>query len=146
MCVNIFYDFILFQRPIVAFSIENKIMVNAKQRRIAKSREHNPLWKANREDNESKSIERPAKRFKNDYDKKPDGDEVTKFSGTNSKPGTSVKLRAKFKLKEQALRHREQIKNENKNKKIKRKIQEIKTNQALSRKEVKVKFNLIKYT
>ncbi|XP_057329594.1 RNA-binding protein 28 [Microplitis mediator] len=134
------------RRPIVAFSIENKIMVNAKQRRIAKSREHNPLWKANQEDNDNKSIERPFKRFKKDHDKKPDADEVTKFSGTNSKPGTSVKLRAKFKLKEQALRHREQIKNENKNKKIKRKIQEIKTNQALSRKEIKPKLGKKKPT
>ncbi|XP_042227447.1 RNA-binding protein 28-like [Homarus americanus] len=33
------------QRPIVEFSLENRSVLNARQKRVEKSREKNPLWK-----------------------------------------------------------------------------------------------------
>lgn len=36
------------QRPIVEFSIENRNALNARQKRLEKSREKNPLWKGNK--------------------------------------------------------------------------------------------------
>ena len=36
------------QRPIVEFSIENRTALNARQKRLEKSREKNPLWKGNK--------------------------------------------------------------------------------------------------
>ncbi|EFN79663.1 RNA-binding protein 28 [Harpegnathos saltator] len=55
------------RRPIVGFSIENRIMVNAKKRRIEKSREHNPLcskYKGKREAVDTKEKELPKKRVR----------------------------------------------------------------------------------
>ena len=37
------------QRPIIEFSIENRSALNARQKRLEKSREKNPLWKGNKE-------------------------------------------------------------------------------------------------
>ncbi|KAG8042250.1 hypothetical protein G9C98_004884, partial [Cotesia typhae] len=134
------------KRPIVAFSIESKAILNAKERRIKSSREKNPLWKNNKRDNDDKSSDPPVKRFKYNNEGKSEDEDAQKFSGINSKPGAPLKLRAKFKLKEQALRHREQLKTEKKNKKAQRRIKEIKTNEKLSRKEVKPKIGLKKPT
>ncbi|CAG5096374.1 Similar to SPBC4F6.14: Uncharacterized RNA-binding protein C4F6.14 (Schizosaccharomyces pombe (strain 972 / ATCC 24843)) [Cotesia congregata] len=127
------------KRPIVAFSIESKAILNAKERRIKSSREKNPLWKDNKRDYYDKSSDPPVKRLKNNNEEKFEDEDAQKFSGINSKPGAPLKLRAKFKLKEQALRHREQLKTEKKNAKSKRRIKEIKTSESLSRKEIKPK-------
>ncbi|XP_044580738.1 RNA-binding protein 28 isoform X2 [Cotesia glomerata] len=127
------------KRPIVAFSIESKTILNAKERRIKSSREKNPLWKDNKRDYDNKSSDPPVKRLKNNNEEKFEDEDAQKFSGINSKPGAPLKLRAKFKLKEQAFRHREQLKTEKKNKKAKRRIKEMKTNESLSRKEIKPK-------
>ncbi|KAG5321548.1 RBM28 protein, partial [Acromyrmex heyeri] len=53
------------RRPIVGFSIENRILVNAKERRIKKSREHNPLWSGNKDKKKNEDKEEvPTKRVK----------------------------------------------------------------------------------
>ncbi|XP_014477465.1 PREDICTED: RNA-binding protein 28 isoform X2 [Dinoponera quadriceps] len=65
------------RRPIIGFSIENRIMVNAKERRIQKSREHNPLCSKHKEKRKAEDVkveELPNKRVKmrklNDSDEK----------------------------------------------------------------------------
>lgn len=142
------------KRPIVAFSIENRIMVNAKQRRIEKSREKNPLWLGDptkREGEDDNKKERPAKRFKSDNKTVSDERTVKKskhidveksltkpFAGMEGKPGEN-KLRSKFKLKTQAALHHQTLKKEKKMSKSAKKL-ELKRKQAeAAKREVKPK-------
>lgn len=69
---------LILQRPIVAFSIENRVVVNAKKRRIAKSRKNNPLCAEYVKPVEQQK-EPPTKKRKNDQE---DGGS---FSGVQSK-------------------------------------------------------------
>lgn len=91
-------------------------MVNAKERRIQKSREHNPLWPGNKNKrkNEDTKDEVPAKRVKvrksNDLDEKP-------YAGTTSKLGQD-KLRSNFNLKSQAELHTRTVKKQKKLNKV----------------------------
>ncbi|KAK0099071.1 hypothetical protein PV326_008385 [Microctonus aethiopoides] len=136
------------KRPIVAFSIENRVMVNAKQRRIEKSRERNPLWMGKRKGdlNNDKSNEPPLKRPNNHSKKQQEtnsqsnnNEDVEGFAGITSKPGASTKLRSKYKLKSQIELHNKVLKNEKKKKKIERVRRDQKIEQKLSRKEIKPK-------
>ncbi|XP_015124581.1 RNA-binding protein 28 [Diachasma alloeum] len=144
------------RRPIVGFSIENRIMVNAKQQRAQKSRHNNPLWKGKRStDSRLEKADGPSvKRFKKIEDKndrpdgksevpeeifKPVGDErVSKFSGITSRPGDR-KMRSKFNLKTQAQLHAKIQKGQKKERKIKRKVMEQEVIETNSRKEIKPK-------
>ncbi|XP_034948872.1 RNA-binding protein 28 [Chelonus insularis] len=104
-------------RPIVAFSIENKVIVNVKKRRIEKSRERNPLWRKkyglDDMNDSKKSIESAPKRMKNNPDNtNKDDTQIPQFSGLTSKPGKSGKLRSTYKLKTQAVLHNKIRKNE----------------------------------
>lgn len=87
-------------------------MVNAKDRRIQKSREHNPLWPGNKNKrkNEDTKEEVPAKRIKarklNDLDEK-------SYAGITSKLGQD-KLRSNFNLKSQADLHTQTVKKQKK--------------------------------
>ncbi|KAL6258760.1 hypothetical protein P5V15_010708 [Pogonomyrmex californicus] len=100
------------RRPIIGFSIENRVMVNAKARRLQKSRENNPLCSENKNKRKNDDTEKEisAKRVKvrklNDSDEKP-------YTGITSKLGQD-KLRSKFKLKTQAELHMRAIKKQKK--------------------------------
>ncbi|KYN07053.1 PREDICTED: RNA-binding protein 28 [Cyphomyrmex costatus] len=98
------------RRPIVGFSIENRILVNAKERRIRKSREHNPLWSGNTDKRKNKDKEEVrTKRVKvrklNDQEKS--------YAGMTSKLGQD-KLRSNFNLKSQAALHTMTVKKQKK--------------------------------
>ncbi|KYN22776.1 PREDICTED: RNA-binding protein 28 [Trachymyrmex cornetzi] len=99
------------RRPIVGFSIENRILVNAKERRIQKSREHNPLWSGNKDKkkNEDKK-EVPTKRVKV---RKLNDQEEKSYAGMTSKFGQD-KLRSNFNLKSQADLHTMTVKKQKK--------------------------------
>merc|ERR1719328_390464 len=43
------------QRPIIEFSVENRTALNARQKRLQKSREKNPTWKGNKSDTASET-------------------------------------------------------------------------------------------
>lgn len=87
-------------------------MVNAKERRIQKSREQNPLWSGNKNKRKNEDIkeEVPAKRVKvrklNDLDEK-------SYAGMTSKLGQD-KLRSNFNLKSQADLHTRTVKKQKK--------------------------------
>lgn len=100
------------RRPIVGFSIENRILVNAKERRIQKSRENNPLWSGNKNKrkNEGTKDDVPAKRVK--VRKLKDPNEKS-FAGTAGKLGQD-KLRSNFNLKSQAELHKRTVKKQKK--------------------------------
>ena len=59
------------QRPIIEFSIENRTALNAREKRLQKSKEKNPLWKGNKnvETSVGKKHERPN--CKQEVDEKP---------------------------------------------------------------------------
>ncbi|XP_014208656.1 RNA-binding protein 28 [Copidosoma floridanum] len=140
------------QRPIVAFSIENRVMVNAKQKRHEKSLQHNPTWKrsadgddyGNAQSKVSKKAQEnkpnPNKRHKNSS--RPLGvsesEEVKKFAGVTSRPGNTGMI-GKFFLKKQAKMHEENLKRQKKQKKGAKKMTAQKFEQAASRKEAKPK-------
>ena len=59
------------QRPIVEFSIENKTALNARQKRLQKSREKNPLWKGNKSQNNPEIAKHEKPKLKEQIDDKP---------------------------------------------------------------------------
>ncbi|KAL6426036.1 hypothetical protein ACFW04_008962 [Cataglyphis niger] len=93
------------RRPIVGFSIENRILVNAKDRRIQKSRDRNPLWSGNKNKRKSEDAEEeiPTKRVKA---RRVNEKELNKksYTGITSELGED-KLRSNFTLKSQAKLH-----------------------------------------
>ncbi|XP_012279584.1 protein timeless homolog [Orussus abietinus] len=112
------------KRPIVAFSIENRVMVNAKQKRVEKSRERNPNWPGN-----------VSKKAKIESKKRSDG---KSYVGLTSKPG-EIKMRSKFRRKEQALLHKETLKKERKKTKVVKRMQERRKEEREARRTVKPK-------
>ncbi|KAL0117999.1 hypothetical protein PUN28_008993 [Cardiocondyla obscurior] len=103
------------RRPIVGFSIENRILVNAKEKRIQKSRENNPLWSGNKNKrkNEDSKEEVPSKKIKIG---KLNNSEEKSFVGITSKLGHG-NLRSNFKLKSQIQLHTQTVKKQKKLKK-----------------------------
>ncbi|XP_076302436.1 LOW QUALITY PROTEIN: RNA-binding protein 28-like [Lasioglossum baleicum] len=125
------------RRPIVSFSIENRVMVNAKQKRLEKSRENNPLWtknKSKRKDNDV-SEEVSTKRLKIDNE---DKSSIKPYTGMIGKRGEN-KLRSKHNLINQAMVHNETVKKEKKLKKSSKKLVMKKKQKAVDKKEVKPK-------
>ncbi|XP_012061488.1 PREDICTED: RNA-binding protein 28 [Atta cephalotes] len=99
------------RRPIVGFSIENRILVNAKEKRIQKSREHNPLWFGNKDKKKNEDKEEvPTKRVKV---RKLNDQEEKSYAGMTSKLGQD-KLRSNFNLKSQAELHTMTVKKQKK--------------------------------
>ena len=125
------------RRPIVSFSIENRVMVNAKQKRLQKSRENNPLWsgnkvKAKREDtNQEIAVKRLETENKDKFNIKP-------YTGMVGKPGEN-KLRSKYNLKIQAMVHSQAVKKEKKIKKSSKKLEMKRKQRIADRNEVKPK-------
>lgn len=120
-----------FQRPIVAFAIENRIMVNAKLKRLEKSRQRNPLYGKRPQPAEAVKLdERHGKKSRNTNDES--------FAGSKSKPGDTTK-KGKFFFSKQAERHKDNLKKQKKtNKKIKQMAIQ-KKEQAVKRKEKRVR-------
>lgn len=94
--------------------------MNAKERRIQKSREHNPFWSENkgkRKNEDSKEVEIPTKRVKKV--RKTDDSSEKSYTGIVGKLGQD-KLRSNFNLKSQAELHGQAVRKEKKlNKTIK---------------------------
>ncbi|CAL1689512.1 unnamed protein product [Lasius platythorax] len=102
------------RRPIVGFSIENRILVNAKERRIQKSRDRNPLWSGNKNKRKSEDAkeEIPIKRVKDRKVIENESNEKS-YTGIIGKLGQD-KLRSNFKLKSQAELHMRAMKKQKK--------------------------------
>ncbi|KOC66322.1 RNA-binding protein 28, partial [Habropoda laboriosa] len=147
------------RRPIVSFSIENRVMVNAKQKRLQKSRENNPLWAGNKfkrkaEDTngevptkrlkvenkvkrkgENTNHEVPTKKLKNE---KVDESDLKPYAGMVGKLGQN-KLRSKHNLKTQAMLHGQTVRKEKKMKKASKKLETKIQQKIANHKEVKPK-------
>ncbi|KDR23731.1 RNA-binding protein 28 isoform X3 [Zootermopsis nevadensis] len=112
------------RRPIVAFSVENKAIMNIKQKRLEKSRAKNPLYtgqnivkRGNKRTNSSRDDENSAQsRAENG---KIVTEETEQFLGVTAKPG-SKKLRTRFGLKSQAEIHKQSIHKDKRKQKQKR--------------------------
>ncbi|XP_012255733.2 RNA-binding protein 28 [Athalia rosae] len=157
------------KRPIVAFSIENRVMVNAIKKRIEKSRERNPLWNGKEQTNTRDRVWTNKRKFadgesgddkKSKLRRKPVGNKRIKrdqLSATNppvenatgnediqSYAGVTSKagerkMRSRFNLKSQAVLHKQTLRKELKNKKSKAKIQLQKKEARISRNEIRPK-------
>ncbi|XP_032684594.1 RNA-binding protein 28 isoform X2 [Odontomachus brunneus] len=122
------------KRPIVGFSIENRIMMNAKERRIQKSREHNPLcskYKGKRKAEDITVEELSNKRVKT---RKLDDSNEMFYAGITSKLGQN-KLRSNFNLKSQAALHIKTVKKERKLRKTTKQTEVTKKEKAKKKKE-----------
>lgn len=109
------------RRPILTFSIENKKMINARLKRLEKSKVNN-LKKnelqhtENKEGNKlSKSSSR--KRKFSETQVADTENELKQFSGVTAKPGSKQKMRSRYKLSTQAKLHYENLKKEKKRQK-----------------------------
>ncbi|XP_066591352.1 RNA-binding protein 28 [Prorops nasuta] len=104
------------RRPIVGFSVENRVMVKAKERRVQKSREKNPLWQDR--NLKRKGEDKTGDRVPSKVQKLRKEDDNSSFAGTTGKPGEK-KLRSKSKLKAQAELH-SKVRKERKQKTVKK--------------------------
>uniref|UniRef100_A0A1B6GH73 RRM domain-containing protein n=1 Tax=Cuerna arida TaxID=1464854 RepID=A0A1B6GH73_9HEMI len=107
-------------RPIVAFSIENRSVLNSKTNRMIKSRQKNPLCK----DYKAKE-EVPAKKSKYESNTKHEEQSEPEFAGVTAKPGSTVKMRQKYKLTNQAQQHLQDVKKQKKEIKMNRKLRRV---------------------
>uniref|UniRef100_A0A1B6HF17 RRM domain-containing protein n=2 Tax=Homalodisca liturata TaxID=320908 RepID=A0A1B6HF17_9HEMI len=107
-------------RPIVAFSIENRSVLNSKTNRMIKSRQKNPLCK----DYKAKE-EVPAKKSKYESNSKHEEQNEPEFAGVTAKPGSTVKMRQKYKLTNQAQQHLQDVKKQKKEMKMNRKLRRV---------------------
>ncbi|XP_045478929.1 RNA-binding protein 28 [Harmonia axyridis] len=113
------------KRPIVTFSIEKKTALQAKQKRLERSKMKNPvsrnynpkLVEEEKKQNEQKAINKSKSV---DKDKKIKNDNLQDFAGIPGKPGVQ-RMRNNFKLSQQAAKHFESVKNEKKKKKTMKK-------------------------
>lgn len=142
----IFLHILLFiQRPIVSFSIENRVLVNAKQKRLQKSRENNPLCSENNSNNnnnkrkgENANAEVTIKKLKVENVDKSD---QKSYVGMIGKPGEN-KLRSKFNIKNQAILHNQTLKKEKKMKKSSKKLEIKRRANIANKNEIKVSIHL----
>lgn len=110
-------------RPIVSFSIEDKSVANIKAKRLEKSIANNPTA------NKTTARKRPNRQERRQKKREANGqttvpDDTNTFSGTASQPGSFVKSRPRWKIKEQAQEHFKNLSSEKKSaKKLKEKIQ-----------------------
>ncbi|XP_057658638.1 RNA-binding protein 28 [Diorhabda carinulata] len=115
------------KRPIITFSIENKSIIKAREKRLEKSKQYNPLSKSFKPEGNEKIFKRNGKISRKTFDKnkKPNTsqleDDLPKFGGVTAKPGTKDKLRSRYKLVNQAKLHHENLKKEKKRKKTAKK-------------------------
>lgn len=111
------------QRPIVAFSIENKAIMNIKQKRLEKSQAKNPLCT---DQHIGKRDNKKAKLLQSDEDLDQQrlkngnlGQEETEdFVGVTAKPG-NTKLPTRFGLQTQARIHKQAVHKANYRQKVK---------------------------
>lgn len=109
---------IVFQRPIVAFSIENRAILNIKMKRLERSRQKNPLSKDYKPDEEE---EVPAKKSRFEKEENYKGQYEPEYAGLVAKPG-GLKMRKKHKLQNQAIQHKQDVKKQKHEMKMSRKV------------------------
>lgn len=103
------------KRPIVTFSIENKKMINARLKRLEKSKTNNKNIEAEHtEHKDGKKFTKMSRKRKFNETKEvaTTENEVNQFSGVTAKPGTKQKMRSRYKLSTQAKLHYENLKKE----------------------------------
>jgi nucleolar protein 4 len=108
----------------VAFSIENKAIMNIKQKRLERSRARNPLYtdqhSVKHGNSRTKSLRNDEdsgqKRIENENTVK---EETEEFVGVTAKPGNK-KLRTRFGLKAQAEIHKQSLRKDKHKQKLKR--------------------------
>ncbi|XP_025195373.1 RNA-binding protein 28 [Melanaphis sacchari] len=108
------------KRPIVAFSIENRLVLQARQRRIEKSKTCNPLF--NKQSGTSSTVENKNKKFNTENNNKNNRStalskkktaDLPEFTGITAKEG-HMAIRSKFKLKIQSEAHQKNVKTKKK--------------------------------
>ncbi|XP_072386107.1 RNA-binding protein 28 [Diabrotica undecimpunctata] len=112
------------KRPIITFSIENKSIIKARQKRLDKSKQYNPVSKSFNPEEKTKVFQNGGKISRKDFNKRPrienaqtQEEDIPKFGGVATKPGTKEKMRSRYKLNVQAKLHHENLKKEKKRKK-----------------------------
>lgn len=129
------------QRPIVAFSIEDRSVHNIKQKRLEKSRSNNPNYqeklankKARRKEraaarNQAKDnkteVQKQIKKLEEARNKKANPKKKTAtvdgdFVGEAAKPGSFIKMRSMKKIRAQAQEHKQKSGEVKKMEKVKR--------------------------
>ncbi|KAF4527519.1 hypothetical protein B566_EDAN015619 [Ephemera danica] len=123
------------KRPIVGFSIENKAVLNAKQRRLEMSRHKNPYFQKDAKTNQGNAKAKPAHSTVAQTTLKEDpGD----FAGIEAHSGQTIKLPNRGTLRSQASVHRANVQQEKKKLKLQRKIAKERNNRINHNKELKL--------
>nr|CAH7733611.1 unnamed protein product [Callosobruchus chinensis] len=101
------------KRPILSFSIENKVMIKAKQKRLEKSRMYNPTSKNFTPQTNSKQKDKRFTKRNNNSGHETEmriEEELPSYSGVPTEPGKVEKMRSRYKLVTQAKMHYENVK------------------------------------
>ncbi|KAK4886795.1 hypothetical protein RN001_003066 [Aquatica leii] len=132
------------KRPIIAFSIENRSKLQAREKRLANSKLKNPQCKSyDPKAITSNPIKEKNRPYPNNYNLEQKSDEgLSKFSGVKAAFGNN-RMRSKFNIKTQAQMHLEQVKKDKKKKKIAITKQPLKQKQKIV-KSTKQKLNKFK--
>jgi nucleolar protein 4 len=130
----------------VAFSVENKAIMNIKQKRLEKSQAKNPLYTGQ---HVGKYGSKAAKLLRNNEDpaetRTENGSEMTgeteEFVGVTAKPG-SKKLRTRFGLKAQAEIHKQSVHKDKRRQKIKRRFDQQRRSMKEKKKDPQVSIKM----
>lgn len=104
----------------MSFSVENKTVMNAKRKRLERSRQKNPLCK----DYKPEETENQGPTKKGKFERSAQSgneEEEPEFAGLSAKPGGAVKMRQKYKLKNQVQQHVQDVRKQKREIKLSRK-------------------------
>lgn len=130
----------------MAFSIENKAIMNIKQKRLEKSQAKNPLYSGQ---HVGKCGSKTGKSLRNieDPDERRTGndtimtEETEEFVGITAKPGNK-KLRTRFGLKTQAEIHKQSLHKDKHRQKIKRRVDQQRRSMKEKKKDPQVSIKI----
>lgn len=104
----------------MSFSVENKTVLNAKRKRLERSRQKNPLCKDYKpDDTEEQGPAKKGKFVKSTQNE--NEEEEPEFAGISAKRGGTVKMRQKYKLKNQVQQHVQDVRKQKREMKLSRK-------------------------
>jgi nucleolar protein 4 len=106
-------EIFIFQRPIVSFSVENKALLNARQKRLEMSQVKNPMFQGKSKQSKQND-DRPNNKFSKNKGEEKIFARDADFVGIEAHKTQTVKLPTRGTLKAQAALHRQSLMTEKK--------------------------------
>lgn len=130
----------------MAFSIENKAIMNIKRKRLEKSQAKNPLYSGQHAGKCGSKTGKPVRNNEGPDERRTGNDtvmteETEEFVGMTAKPGNK-KLRTRFGLKTQAEIHKQSVHKDKRRQKIKRRFDQQRRSMKEKKKDPQVSIQI----